>query len=39
MKEQLSQLYKTVGKIVVLYILIIRFLDSPREDKAFLTEW
>jgi hypothetical protein len=28
-----------MGKIIVLYILIFKFLDSNLEDKRFCTEW
>jgi len=38
-RDQVSQPYKTKDKIMVLYILIFKFLDSRLEDKRFCTEW
>jgi hypothetical protein len=31
--DQVSHLYKTRGKIIILYILICKFLDSKLEDS------
>jgi len=36
--DQTSHPYKTTGKIIILYILIFKFMDSNLEDKRFCTE-
>jgi len=36
--DQASHPYKTRGKIIILYILTFKFLDSNLEDKRFCTE-
>jgi hypothetical protein len=36
--DQVSHPYKTTGKIIVVYILIFKILDSNLEDKRFCTE-
>jgi hypothetical protein len=38
-RDKFSHLYKTRGKIIVQYNLIITLLDSGGEDKRFRTEW
>jgi hypothetical protein len=39
MSDQVSHLYITTGKIIVLYILILMFLDTRWEYKSFRSEW
>ena len=36
--DQVSQPYKTTGRIIVLYFLIYKFLDNKLEDKRFCTK-
>ena len=37
--DQVSHPYKTTSKVIVLYFLTFKFLDSNLEDKRFYTEW
>jgi hypothetical protein len=37
--DQVSHSYKTTDKIIALYIIIFRFLDSNLEHKRFCIEW
>jgi phosphate starvation-inducible membrane PsiE len=38
-RDKVSHPYRTTGKIIVFYIVIITILDSREEDKRFWTEW
>jgi hypothetical protein len=38
-RDQVSHSYRTRGKIIVLYILLLTFLHSRWEDKRIWTEW
>jgi hypothetical protein len=38
MRDQVSHLYGTTGKITILYILSFPFFDMRREEKRFWTE-
>jgi hypothetical protein len=37
--DQVSHPYKITGKIIVLWIVIFKFLDSRMDDKRFFIEW
>jgi hypothetical protein len=37
--DQVSQPYRTTGKIKAFYVLIFAFSDSRREDRRFWNEW
>jgi hypothetical protein len=37
--DQISHPYTTTGKIIVLYILFFKFLESELEDERFCIEW
>jgi hypothetical protein len=34
-RDRVSHSYRTTGKIIVLYVLILKFFDSRREDRGF----
>jgi hypothetical protein len=36
---RVSHPYKTTGKIILLYILILKFKERRREDKPLWREW
>jgi hypothetical protein len=38
-RDQVSCLYKTTGRIMVLYILTFILIDIRQEDKRLWTEW
>jgi hypothetical protein len=38
-RDQVSHPYRTTGKIIVSYILILKCLYSRREDGSFGAEW
>jgi hypothetical protein len=38
-RDEVLQLYRTTGKIMVFYILIVTLFDSRREDRRVWTEW
>jgi hypothetical protein len=38
-RDQVSHPYRTRDRTIVLYIVILMFLDSRQEDKRFYTEW
>jgi hypothetical protein len=38
-RDQVSHLYRTTGKIRVLYIPTVTFFNSRRVDRKFWTEW
>ena len=38
-RDQVSNPYKTTGKIIVLCILILIFMENKLEDKIFCTKW
>jgi hypothetical protein len=38
-RGQVSDLYKTTGKLIVLYILVCILLESKLENKRFWAEW
>jgi hypothetical protein len=38
-RDEVTHLYRTTSKLIVLYILIFMFLDSRLEDTRFCPEW
>jgi hypothetical protein len=38
-RDQVPHPYRITGKIIVLFITIVTFFDSRREDRRFWTEW
>jgi hypothetical protein len=38
-RDQVLHPYRTTRKIIVLYIVMLTFLDSRREDKRIWKEW
>jgi len=39
LRDLASQPYKTTGKLMVLYILVLIFVDNRQENRRFCTEW
>jgi hypothetical protein len=37
--DKVTRPYKVTGKIMVLYVSVLKFLERRREDKRFWTEW